>query len=217
MLDYRRVREYAADHPNHGRAGVGNALDLPPSRVRGWLDGGMPDPDGGVAAALVELLAHVLAGGSVTSRTFVPAVTTGRRVGLEAVRDAFERVGVETVVRRADDENRATEVIPTADGSVLGRCPVTTGAPAGEEVDLDGFPAVVWEVPRAVRESFARIYVDHRGTDYAGKRTMAVHEERSADYLRGSRVAGGRDRTIGDRQQPQVTISAAAVRELRAT
>ncbi|WP_066416794.1 hypothetical protein [Halorubrum aethiopicum] len=234
VLDYRRVREYAADHPKHGRTRVGNALDLPPSRVRGWLNGGMPDPvrgvqtaidhgwidpdpDGDVAAALVELLAHVLAGGSITSRTFVPAVTTGRRVGLEEVRDAFERVGVETVVRRADDENRATEVIPTADGSVLGRCLVTMGAPAGEKIALDSFPSIVWEVPRAVRESFARIYVDHRGTGYSEKQTMAIQEERSAEYLEGLRGlladVTGQPVTAGGRQ---VTISAAAVRELGA-
>jgi hypothetical protein len=234
VLDYRRVREHAAAHPDHGRTRVGNALDLPPSRVRGWLDGGMPDPvrgvrtatdhgwidpdpDGDVAAALVELLAHVLAGGSITSRTFVPAVTTGRRVGLEEVRDAFERVGVETVVRRVDDENRATEVIPTADGSVLGRCLVTMGAPAGEKVTLDAFPSVVWDAPSAVRESFARIYVAHRGTGYSGKRTMAIREERSTGYLEGLRGlladVTGQPVTAGGRQ---VTISAAAVRALRA-
>jgi hypothetical protein len=33
VLDYRRVREYAAENPNAGRVGVGRALDLPDERV----------------------------------------------------------------------------------------------------------------------------------------------------------------------------------------
>ena len=150
VLDYRRVREYAAEHPAHGRTRVGNALDLPPSRVRGWLKDGMPDPVRGIqtaidhgwldpdpagetAAALVDLLAHVLAGGSIKTQTYVPSVTVGRRLETDDVRAVFDRVGVETVVRRADDDGRATEVLPERDGSVLGRCLVAMGAPAGEK------------------------------------------------------------------------------------
>jgi len=52
VLDYRRVQAYAAEHPKHGRTRVGNALDLPPSRVRGWLNDGMPDPVRGIQTAI---------------------------------------------------------------------------------------------------------------------------------------------------------------------
>lgn len=232
VLDYRRVQAYAAEHPKHGRTRVGRALDLPPSRVRGWINGGMPDPvhgiqtaidygwldpdpDGDIAAALVELLAHVLAGGSITHQTFVPAVTTGRRIDSDDVRTAFDRVGVDTVTRHRDTDGRATEILPATDASVLGRCLVTMGAPAGEKVHADEFPSVIWEVPAAVRESFARIYVAHRATVFENKRTMAIPEERSLTYLKGLRDlladATGERVTASDHS---VTISADAARAL---
>ncbi|GAA0555829.1 hypothetical protein ABNG02_13365 [Halorubrum ejinorense] len=231
VLDYRRVQEYTAEHPNHGRTRVGKALDLPPGRVRGWISDGMPDsvrgiqtaidhgwlnpdPGGEIAAALVELLAHVLAGGSIKAQTYVPSVTVGRRVEADDLREAFDRVGVETVVRRANEDGRATEVLPESDGSVLGRCLVTMGAPAGEKVDLDAFPSVAWDVPESTRASFARIYIDHRATEFADKRTMVIQENRPSAYLEGLRdffaaVTGG-SVTVGDRK---VIISADAARE----
>ncbi|MFC5134272.1 MULTISPECIES: hypothetical protein [Haloferacaceae] len=234
VLDYRRVREYAADHPKHGRTRVGNALELPPSRVRAWINGGMPDPvrgiqaaiahgwidpdpDGETAAGLVELLAHVLAGGSIAADTFVPAVATARRVDLDGIREAFDRVGVGTIVRNDDADGRATEVVPATDASVLGRCLVTMGAPAGEKVGLESFPAVVRDVPGEVRESFARVYVAHRAAEYPEKRTMVIQEDRSEAYLRGLRElladVTGKTVTVGN---GTVTISADAVRALAA-
>ena len=230
VLDHRRVVEYAADHPNAGRVRVGNVLDLPNERVRGWLNGALPDPvrgintatdygwidpDGETAAALVELLAHVLAGGSIGKRTFGVAVTPGRRVGIDEIHAAFERVGVKTTTRHDDASGRATEVVPTADGSVLGRCLVTMGAARGEKTDLDRLPAVVWDVPPAVRESFARIYVRHRAIDQNGKATLSIKERRPNSYLDDLRRlftdSTGERVTVGDRA---VTISADAAREL---
>lgn len=232
VLDYRGVQAYAAEHSKHGRTRVGKALNLPPSRVRGWLNGGMPDPvrgiqtaidygwldptpDSDTTAALVELFAHVLAGGSITAKTFVPAVATGSRVDRGDVRTAFARVGVDTIVRHGDTDGRATEVLPAANASVLGRCLVAMGAPAGEKVYADAFPPVVWDVPKAVRVSFARIYVAHRATMFADKRTMAVQEERSLAYLEGLceflADVTGESVTVSNHS---VTISADAAREL---
>lgn len=232
VLDYRRVREYAAEHPKHGRTRVGNALDLPPARIRGWLNDGIPDPvrgihtaidygwhdpdpDGDIAAGLIGLLAHVLAGGSVTNQTFVPAVAAGRRVGVDEIEAAFERVGVETTARHGTADGRATEVTPVADASVLGRCLVTMGAPAGRKVNLDSFPPTVWDAPESVRRSFARTYIDHRARVYPEKRTMVIQEKRSSDYLEGLceflSTVTDESVTLGDRN---VTLSADAVREL---
>ncbi|ELZ45649.1 hypothetical protein C464_12045 [Halorubrum coriense DSM 10284] len=232
VLDYRRVREYAAEHPNAGRVRVGRALDLPSARVRGWLKDAVPDPVRGInaaidrgwldpdpesetAAELVDLLAHVLAGGSIAAKTYTPAVTPGKRVSAAEVRKAFERVGVETRTRNADTPNRATEIVPTCDGTVLGRCLVAMGAPTGVKTSLDHLPAVVWDVPQQVRRSFARIYVRHRGLKYADKSTTQVQVERPSSFIAELRevlndVLDERVTTA----DTGITISAAAAREL---
>jgi len=232
VIDYRRVRAYVAEHPNRGRTRVGNALDLPSGRVRGWLDGGMPDsvrgiriasghgwldpdPVGETAAALVELLAHVLAGGSVATESYIPAVTPGKRVSAAEVRDNFERVGVETRTRNADTPNRATEIVPTCDGTVLGRCLVTMGAPTGVKTSLDHLPAVVWDVPQSVRRSFARTYVRHRGLNYANKSTTRVQVKRPNSFIMELREV--LEDVLDERvttADTGLTISAAAAREL---
>lgn len=230
VLDYRRVLNYAAEHPNAGRIQVGNALELPNERVRGWLKDSIPDPvrainiasDYGwldpsseIAAALVELLAHILAGGSIPEQSFTPAVTPGRRVDVDEIRSAFERVGVETTTRHDDANGRATEIVPTCNASVLGRCLVAMGAPRGEKVDLDRLPSVVGEVPESVREEFVRIYVRHRAADEERKATLSIQEQRPETYLKdlGRLIADATDETVtvGDLN---VTISADAARKL---
>lgn len=232
VCDYRRVIAYAAEHPNAGRVRVGNALDLPSGRVRSWLAGGVPDPARGVhtasqlgwlnptpdsdsAAALVELLAHILAGGSIAVKNYAPAVTPGERVTVAEIRRAFERVGVETRSRNTDTPVRATEVVPTCDGTVLGRCLVTMGAPTGVKTTLDRLPAAVWDVPRPVRRSFAQIYVRHRGLNYKEKSTTRVQVDRPASFIEELR-----DVLEDVLEEPVttadagITISADAVREL---
>ena len=229
IVDYRRVREYAAEHPDHGRTRAGNSLDLPPSRVRGWLNGGMPDsvrgiqtaidhgwldPDGTTTAAFVDLLAHVLAGGSIND-TFVPAITVDDSVAIEEVRSVFEALGVGILTRNAEVDNRATEVVPATDASVLGRCLVAIGAPIGEKAGLDVFPQIVWDVPKSTRESFARIYVGHRALTYETKDTRVIQEDRSRAYLCDLRdvltAVTGEPVSVGD---GRVTVSAAAARRL---
>ncbi|WP_066418893.1 hypothetical protein [Halorubrum aethiopicum] len=198
--DYQRVQGYTAEHPNAGRTAVGNALELPPSRVRGWMGDVKPDPVHGVhtasaygwldpepgsdmAGALVELLAHVLAGGSI-NETFVPAVSPGRRVDIETIYDAFEAVGVDAQTRHVDTDGRATEVYPTADASVLGRCLVAMGAPRGTKTELSAVPTVVWESPAPIRRRFVEIYVAHRGAHFETKATTRITEERPESYLK---------------------------------
>ena len=229
VLDYRRVREYAAEHPKHGRTRVGNALDLPPGRVRGWLNGSTPDsvrgiqtaidhgwldPDEATTAAFVDLLAHVLAGGSIND-TFVPAITVDDSVTTDEVRSVFEALGIGILTRNSDVDNRATEVVPAADASVLGRCLVAIGAPVGEKAGLGSFPQIVWDVPKPVRESFAGIYVSHRALTYETKDTRVIQEERSRAYLDALRDVladvTGEPVSVGD---GRVTVSAAAARRL---
>lgn len=227
--DYQRVQAYAAEHPKAGRTAVGNALELPPSRVRGWLNGGQPDPVRGIetasangwlepdcdmTGALVELLAHVLAGGSI-NETFVPAISTGRRVDHAQIEDAFAAVGVDTHQRHADSDGRATELYPATDASVLGRCLVAMGAPHGGKTSLNALPAVVWESPESIRKRFVETYVSHRGAHFETKATTRIQEERPASYLKDlhgliTECVDG-NVSIGERA---VTISADAAREL---
>lgn len=227
--DYQRVQAYAAEHPNAGRTAVGTALELPPGRVRPWLNGGQPDPVRGIrvasangwldpecdmADALVELLAHILAGGSI-NETFVPAITLGRRVDREMIEAAFTAVGVDTHCRHVNSGSRATELHPATDASVLGRCLVAMGAPHGAKTALDAVPPVVWESPEPVRRRFVEIYVAHRGTHFKTKATTRIQEERPKSYMVdlhklitesvSSHVSHG---------ESGITISANAAREL---
>jgi len=195
--DYHRVQAYAAEHPDAGRTAVGNTLELPPERVRGWINGGKPDPVRGIntasangwvnpdedmCSALIELLSHVLAGGSI-NKTFVPAITTCQQVDYHVIRRVFKRVGVDAQMRHADSDKRATEVYPTTDASVLGRCLVTMGVPQGVKTNLDAIPLMVWESPEPVRRRFVECYVAHRGVQFKNKATTRVQEERPTSYI----------------------------------
>lgn len=227
--DYQHVQAYSAEHPTAGRTAVGRALDLPPGRVRGWIDGGKPDPVRGIniangydwiepddkmTGALIELLAHILAGGSI-NENFVPAISTGRRVDRSMIVTAFEAAGVGAKSRHADSDRRATEVYPTPDASVLGRCLVTMGAPQGEKTALDAVPSIVWNSPEPLRRRFVECYVRHRGAHFETKATTRIQEERPASYLTdlyklinesvSNQVSHGRR---------GITISADAAREL---
>lgn len=233
VLDYRRVCEYAAKHPNAGRVRVGNVLDLPSSRVRGWINDSMPDPVWGlntaidygwvepdpereIAASLVELLAHVLSGGSISEKFFVPAVTSGKRVKIKEVRLAFENVGVKTVTRHKNSKSRSTEVVPANDGSVLGRCLVTMGIPNGKKTELERLPPAVWDVPLSIRRSFAQIYLRHRGLDHKQKATTQIQVKRPTSFINDlwkllDEVCDAKVTSSADR----ITISADAARELQ--
>jgi len=232
VLDYQRVQEYIAEHPKQGRVRVGNNLDLPPNRVRAWINGGMPDsirgiqsaidhgwldpdPTSGIAGRLVKLLAHILAGGSITTDTFVPAVTVGRRVDLDTIQEAFNSVDVKTNIRNDGVNGRAAEVFPANDASVLGRCLTIMGAPAGGKADLEAFPPIIFEAPLDIQKSVAQIYVAHRAIEYPQKDTMVIREKRSESYLEGLKKllthVTGESVTTGDQT---VTISADAARVL---
>lgn len=233
VLDYRRVYEYSAEHPNAGRSHIGNVLDLPSGRVRGWINNSIPDPvrgintaidygwvepepEGKIAASLVKLLAHVLSGGSISEKYFVPAVAPGKRVEIKEIQQAFENVGVETVTRHENSKSRSTEVVPANDGSVLGRCLVTMGVPNGEKTKLDRLPPAVWDVPLNVRRSFAQIYLRHRGLEHKQKATTQVQVKRPTSFIEDlwklfDEVCDGKV----TRSDERITISADAARELQ--
>ena len=227
--DYQRVQEYVAEHPNAGRTAVGKALDLPSERVRGWINGGKPDPvrgintangygwiepDNNIAGALIELLAHILAGGSI-DRGFVPAISTGRRVDRTMLVNVFEAVGVGANIRHADSDGRATEVYPTTDASVLGRCLVAMGAPQGVKTNLDAVPSTVWDSPESLRRRFVECYVAHRGLHFETKATTRIQEERPVSYIADlHKLISESVSNHVSYSERGITISADAAREL---
>jgi hypothetical protein len=58
-----------------------------------------------------------------------------------------------------------------------------TSSPADEKTTLEQLPAVVWDVPRSVRQSFARTYVRHRGLKYPDRSTTHVQVERHDSHV----------------------------------
>lgn len=229
--DYRRVQEYLADHPNAGRTKVGHTLELPPSRVRGWIKDAVPDsvraintaigrgwlapePESQTAAALTKLAGHILAGGSI-NQNWVPAVSCGSRASVEWIEQAFQAVGVATSTRNADSDSRATEVVPTEDSSVLGRCLSCLGVPRGSKRELDALPSAFEFVPSEARRAIAVIIVRHRGVEYDDKATTRVMSERPRAYHDSLAVfirdATGERAVADDRG---VTVSADAMRQL---
>ncbi|MGZ0746716.1 hypothetical protein [Haloparvum sp. AD34] len=233
VLDYRRVREFSAEHPNMGSSAASTRLELPRERIRPWMNDAKPDPvhgiqsaidhgwlepepDSEIAQRLIELLAHVLAGGSIATENCRPMLTPSKRVSVEACQRAFERVGLESEVRHADDDGQGTTVVPTDDGVVLGRCLVAMGAPRGVKTQLESLPAVLHEVPADARESFAHCYARHRAAEFDDKATLRIKEERATEYLEHLAMLF-RDVTGGHvtATEAGVTISADAARELQ--
>ncbi|WP_426962916.1 hypothetical protein [Haloparvum alkalitolerans] len=230
MLDYRRVQQYAADHPNAGRVAVGNALELPPGRVRGWLNGSRPAPVRGIQTAhahgwidpepdmldsLVELLAHVLAGGSIPAETYLPTLTPGRRVPVETLVDAIEAVGCQATVHRRADDDRPPKVTPATDGAILGRVLVAAGAPAGPKTQMSGLPEVVRLADASSRRAFAEVYAKHRAVSYSEKDTTRILEDRSQAYRHSLRdlLAAATEESVTV-NECGITLSAAASRAL---
>jgi len=232
ILDYRRVQAYAAENPDEGRTRVGKALDLPPERVRGWLNGGKPDslhgvhvatdhgwldpaPEGETASALIDLLAHVLAGGSILESTYSVRLAPGSRVTIDELRAAFDRVGIDSRISHERAAGRSTEVVAGHDGSVLGRCLVTMGAVAGSKTQLQHIPEVVRDATPAQQGSFCQIYATHRAVELDGKATRRITEERPSSYMNELRnlfeEVTGENVTMGD---DVLTITADAARKL---
>ena len=230
--DYERVQRAAARHPEKGSSALSRIVDLPRGRIRSWVDAeGMPDayrglqvaldrgwlhpnPNSSAGRALVELSAHIVAGGSINDN-YVPAVSVGRRVSADEIETTFRTLGVESVERHADSENRATEILPADDASVLGRCLVALGIPHGSKQEMTSLPHVVHTVSRLHRTLFATTYARHRAVEYETKSTIRIAEERPQEYLESLgelfRDVTGERVAVGIRG---LTLSADAARDL---
>ena len=208
VQEYNRVIKYTGRHPNKGSAAVATALELPRGRIRPWMDkGAKPDPvhgvqtaaergwldliwEGATLRALTVAVAWLFSGGSVDER-FVPAVAVERATRWLA-EDMLSALDVGHRERHADSDSRATELVPGADGAVLGRVLVALGAPQGvkREGSVQDLPQWLSAAPVDLRRVFARTYVFNRGTDNPARenRPVILKEDRGPHYRQALRA-----------------------------
>lgn len=231
IQDYNRVVEAAAKHPNKGSTALSRIVELPRSRIRGWVDeDGMPDaarglmvaqrhswvdPDPETSEALAALAGHLLGGGSITEETYVPSVAAGRQVSLVELEDAFRNVGVRPTRRNEDVESRATEVLPATHGSVLGRTLVAWGCPAGGRKSVEDLPKIVDYAGEPGQIAFIKSYIRHRAVNYRDKATTRLHGQQPSAFHQAIanliEQVTGETATVGN---TAVTVSADAMRAL---
>ena len=232
VQDYTRVIEAAAEHPNKGSTALSTLVELPRGRIRSWVDDdGMPDaargvmlaqrhgwvdPDPEMRKALATLAGHLLAGGSITDRNYVPSIAAGRRVSLDQIEDAFRAVGVPPTRRHEADSSRATELLPATHGSVLGRTLAAWGCPIGGRATVESLPQIVDHAGEPGQAAFLDAYIRHRAVNYPDKATSRLHGQQPLNFHQAIAAlitqVTGEHASAGNRG---VTVSAAAMRALK--
>lgn len=203
VQQYREVIEFAAAHPDVGSSAMSNRLGIPRGRLRGWINDEDPvipdcvrglhqaqnrgwirvDPDSDTFDGLNILVASVFSGGSIGSQYYSPLFSIGDRTERELLERACSDAGVTYVIHRENISDRATELRPTRDASVLGRVLSVLGAPTGEKaVDDITLPDYLDHVGTKHRREFARAYVITRGSEMQYGR-IGFREERNEEYL----------------------------------
>lgn len=232
--DYRKVLDYHARHPDRRSTAVGNALGLPRSRVRSWLDGAIPDPVRGIHRAeargwlapdldsrrfrgLNALLSWVFSGGSINRQWYVPRFTVDGEETRARIDRAFDAIGVDYDFTRSAATDRATEYRPVEDAAVLGRVLAVLGGPIGAKNERSRIelPGYLHDSPETVCREFIATYLENRGQRSARKGTVTFREDRAAPYLRS--LANLFRRVTGDRvtvSEKNVIVSAAAARTI---
>lgn len=233
VRDYRRVQQAAATNPEKSSYALADELDLPRSRIRGWIDeesDTMPDaaraieiahnmgwiePHDDRALPLAALAGHLLAGGSIAQSTYVPSICEGRRVSTIEIERAFQAVGVRPTRRHEQSDNRATEVYPAEHASVLGRTLSAWGCPVGGRNDIRSPPKLIVTLGDAGRKMFLESYVSHRAVTFDSKATCRLQGEQPESFHEAIAKlimkSTGESVSYGSRG---VTVSAAAMQAL---
>jgi|GEM_PF-211793 len=237
VQDYTQAMAVLAEDPALGPTAVAREIGIPRSRLRPWLDGSLPDPvraiervDGlgwlledeghfgaDVGRALNVLVTWVFSGGSLKSDTFTPFFTVDDFDDADRLEAAGDIVGVDMDFTRSAAENRATELRPVRNASLLGRVLAVLGAPVGEKnaaADIR-LPDYLRDAPELTLREFVQVYLDNRGQRYPDKGTITMQESRSQGYLESlaalvQRVTGERASVSGN----DVVVSAAAARQI---
>ncbi|MFB6127694.1 MAG: hypothetical protein ABEJ79_10440 [Halolamina sp.] len=234
LQNYDRVQEYASRHPNAGRTKVGNALDLPASRVRGWMNGVMPDAVRAVDAArdqgwvdcspntergraMATCVAAVFACGSVSSDWYRPSWAPSTRGAYHRLSGALELLHCDVGRRHADSSDRPTELVLRGHETVFGRCLACAGAPTGdkEAATVEPLPEWLLDASLQTRLTAAELYLLERATTYEDKATVMVQTGNRSDEFRAS--LGRLFRGLTDEEVSvgtNIVLSAAAARDL---
>ena len=192
-----------------------------PDAVRGIIDArrqGWLELDTEMQTALAALAGHLLGGGSIEQRNYVPSVAVGRRVTAEAIGAAFDAVGVRPARRHNESSSRATEVLPATHASVLGRTLAAWGCPVGGRTTVETLPAIVTEAGNAGTTAFLKAYVRHRAVEYPDKATSSLRGQQPAAFHRT--IAELIEEVTGEHAHAgdnAVTVSAAAMQTLNLT
>ncbi|MFC7115837.1 hypothetical protein ACFQH2_14000 [Natronoarchaeum sp. GCM10025703] len=123
-------------------------------------------------------------GGSISTGTYVPHFAVDDATE-PRVTDALDTLGIDWRRERADESDRATEIVPTDHASVLGRALVVLGAPQGDKSDQSEFslPEYLDDVSDELRYEFVDVYIRNRQTPQGERFMMGFREERSEAYL----------------------------------
>lgn len=168
VLDYRRVMDYRADHPNAGSTEIARECDLPRSRIRPWLNGSAPDAVRGIQTAeerglldietgsLQESAAAALVGwccrhGSLTT-DWTPRFVVSGGLEADALHDLGDVLGIR--FRRAEVGSRVPEFEPREDARVIGRWLHALGVPPSGD---DTPPEVPDWLHGELRERFQQV------------------------------------------------------------
>ncbi|WP_226004102.1 hypothetical protein [Natrinema salinisoli] len=202
VLDYQTVMRYASEHSNKGSSAIASTLEIPRGRIRPWLDSGSkPDPVRGIERArnlgwldaayldpefqaLNTLVANIFSGGSIAHQHFQPSFALNHHDERSHVIDALEAAGLEYEFHHEDDSDRATEVRPTDDATILGRTLAVLGAPIGPKVEIDDLtlPWYLEDAPFETRELFVLSYLANRAIHHRDKDTVHIQEDRPQSY-----------------------------------
>ncbi|WP_248515952.1 hypothetical protein [Salinarchaeum laminariae] len=196
VLEYHRVADYCADHPDAGSSAVGNALDLPRGRISAWVDdGGAPDPVHGLRTALdrewlvakgnvrrrralAVCVAWIFAGGSIATEHFRPRFAAHTDAEQKRITEAAVDLGIQLSWIDRDDDGQGIEARPNADASVFGRVLVAAGAPTGPTHVL---PQWIRDGPDDLQRAVAACYVECRGQRAGDARLLQIREEARSD------------------------------------
>jgi hypothetical protein len=204
VKEYRRVMSYHQTNPQQSPYQIHNELDVPRKRVRGWIEGSVPDPvsavnlanrrgwldatwDSDIGRAFNILVTWVFASGSIGIRDLQLIFVIDHQQLEQFVRKALDVLGYGATLQRQNDPDRATQLVPRGKRTpVLARALSAMGAPIGEKSSIDGLqlPAYLESVPASILREFVELYVTLRGSKQDNRDGLELTESRSSQYHR---------------------------------